>query len=262
MAAARFKVRGWLIRVVGGTLLALASCTCTHSASAYRPFDGTDAAVADVGSLELELGPAQFYGRAGTRYLIAPAAVLILGVLPNLEVVVEGAQRIVSHGPDDEERMRLLDTQALLKGILRQGALQGKSGPSVAVETGVLVPEVRGVSGFGAQVNLIESHRYRLGVLHLNEGAELTRAGQWVLVGSAIFEASPTLVFRPVAEILAEREFGAGSAYSVLFGAIWSASEALSVDGGVRRVWEDDARVAEVRFGFSWGVPVWTRSSF
>src|SRR5206468_12853417 len=43
---------------------------------AYRPFDSTDAAVADVGQLEVELGPVGFRRTDEERTVVAPAYVL------------------------------------------------------------------------------------------------------------------------------------------------------------------------------------------
>jgi hypothetical protein len=47
--------------------------TATRDAGAYRPFDGTDAAVAEVGEFELEYGPAQLSGEGKNYYFIARA---------------------------------------------------------------------------------------------------------------------------------------------------------------------------------------------
>ena len=41
-------------------------------AFAYRPFDGTDAAVSESGQLEIELGPAEFLWEGSDRTLVAP----------------------------------------------------------------------------------------------------------------------------------------------------------------------------------------------
>jgi len=57
---------------------------------AYRPFDSTDAAVADVNQLEIELGPAQFRRATDERTVIAPAYVINYGFVKNWEVVLEG----------------------------------------------------------------------------------------------------------------------------------------------------------------------------
>src|SRR6266700_6318719 len=57
---------------------------------AYRPFDSTDAAVADVGQLEVELGPVQFRRTNEEQTVIAPAYVLNFGFVKNWELVLEG----------------------------------------------------------------------------------------------------------------------------------------------------------------------------
>jgi len=57
---------------------------------AYRPFDSTDAAVADVGQLEVELGPVQFGRSDEERTVIAPAYVINWDFAKNWELVLEG----------------------------------------------------------------------------------------------------------------------------------------------------------------------------
>jgi DNA-binding beta-propeller fold protein YncE len=57
---------------------------------AYRPFDSTDAAVADVGQLEVELGPVGFRRSDVERTVVAPAYGLNLGFVKNWELVLEG----------------------------------------------------------------------------------------------------------------------------------------------------------------------------
>jgi hypothetical protein len=145
--------------------------------------------------------------------------------------------------------------------VLRPGSLQGGAGVSVALESGLLLPELHAESGFGAQANLILSQRGRLGVLHLNEEAALSRSGSVDLLSSVIVEAPERFVVRPVAEIFAEGEPATGAAtYSALLGAIWSAAESLNVDGAFRVAREDGARALEVRLGFTWARALWSRS--
>jgi len=61
-----------------GLLLGWAS-----EAFAYRPFDGTDAAVADPGEVEIELQPAGAQWSREQNLLIAPAVVYNYGFLEN-----------------------------------------------------------------------------------------------------------------------------------------------------------------------------------
>src|SRR5438105_15192306 len=59
-------------------------------AVAYRPFDGTDAAVADPGEMEIEFQPAGVLSSNGQKTLVAPATVFNFGLLKNWEAVFEG----------------------------------------------------------------------------------------------------------------------------------------------------------------------------
>jgi len=217
--------------------------------------------VADVGVFELELGPAQFYRRGTSNYLIAPSTVLNLGVANRLELVVDFNQVIASGVHEGEPRIGWRDTDILLKWLMRTGSLQGARGISVALEAGPLLPEFHGEEGFGAQANLIFSYRAALGTLHLNEEAALSRPGQLEAFSSVILEAPESLAVRPVAEFFVEREFDADAGtYSALLGAIWSAAEKLSVDGALRLAREENQRALEVRFGFTWAESFWSRS--
>jgi hypothetical protein len=77
--------RSFVAVFAAGLLLGLIS-----EARAYRPFDGTDAAVADPGEVEVELQPAGAQWSREQNQLIAPAVVLNYGFLQNWEAVLEG----------------------------------------------------------------------------------------------------------------------------------------------------------------------------
>src|SRR6266704_3638414 len=69
-------------------------CLCLMAgvvpASAYRPFDGTDAAVADKGKMEIEMQPAGIFRDASGTTLIAPATRFNYGLTETWEAVLEG----------------------------------------------------------------------------------------------------------------------------------------------------------------------------
>src|SRR5262245_7448719 len=71
-------------------LVATISVLTVDAAFAYRPFDGTDAAVAEPGEMEIELQPAGVLSSNGQRTLVAPATVLNFGLVKNWEAVFEG----------------------------------------------------------------------------------------------------------------------------------------------------------------------------
>jgi len=223
---------------------------------AYRPFDGTDGDVADVGEFELEMGPAQFLSTREGRYLMAPAAVLNLGIVPGFELVVDFKDFVALHPVAGQQRMRILDADVFLKSILRRGTLQDETGVSIALEAGPLLPDIGGTNGWGAQANLITSYRWNPLSLHLNTSAALTRDHQWDGLVSLILEGPRDWTLRPVAEIYTEHEFGNGTAYSALAGAIWQVRDRLALDAAVRYA-AQPGNAVEVRFGLTWGVALW-----
>lgn len=247
-----------------GASLAIASAILLASlpARAYRPFDGTDADVADVGEFELELGPAHYYATRRAHYLIAPATVLNLGLVKNLELIVDFQNFVGLDSVPGESRVRLLDTDVFFKWVFRRGILQDQPGLSMALEAGPLVPEVQGQGGFGAQARFIFSHRWNGGAVHFNEQGAYNRAGNLDLFSSIIVEGSRELRVRPVMELFVENEFGENAQkYSALVGGIWQAAEGFDLDLGLRVARENDVPVSEIRLGFTWAFALWGEPS-
>src|ERR1700679_2927220 len=109
--------------------------TIAPDALAYRPFDGTDADVAETGNYELELGPVHWYSQSERHSLIAPATVLNLGFLPRWELVADFQNFVGLDAPAGQPRDQLLDTDLLTKVVVVPGVLQDRgTSPSVAVE--------------------------------------------------------------------------------------------------------------------------------
>lgn len=129
----------WLLnRFVSGLCVASSLAAWAGPAFAYRPFDGTDAAVAAPGEVEIELQPAgRLCDETGTS-LIAPATVINYGLSEGWEAVLEGLGQtpLSPSGPTS-----LRAAGAFLKHVLQPGSLQDKTGPSIATEFGVLLPD-------------------------------------------------------------------------------------------------------------------------
>jgi hypothetical protein len=140
-------------------------------ACAYRPFDGTDAAVADPGETEIELQPAGAQWSRDQNQLIAPAVIYNYGFLKDWEAVLE-SQLQTPFSPSGPTS--LAASGAFLKYIIRPGSLQDQSGPSMATEFGVLLPDSSGESRFGASIDAIVSQRWEWGTVHLNNAVERT----------------------------------------------------------------------------------------
>lgn len=237
-------------------LLLTATLGITREAAAYRPFDGTDAAVADVGVFEWEQG-GELARDARQNYVGAPA-VLNLGVARHLEAVVDFAPRVALGPTPGEERFALVGTDFFLKWVFRRGALQDARGPSVALEAGPLLPEWHGDPRFGAQASLITSERWHVALLHLNAVGAWSRLGHPGALGSVIFEGVPAARVRPVLELLAGSTRHEGSTWSGLAGGVWVANDALAVDAAVRVARESGDAVAELRFGVTWALAWWS----
>src|SRR5437016_8548884 len=221
---------------------------------AYRPFDATDAAVADVGQLEVELGPVGFRRSDVERTVVAPAYVLNFGFVKNWELVLEGRGEHPLP-PAEDTRSRFVGDALFFKGVLREGVLQDKSGPSVAVEFGPLLPGLNDEQGWGASWLGIVSQRWSGGTVHFDLGAALTRDHRGDLFVGTIFEGPYDWTVRPVAEVVYEREFNTAETFSVLAGAIRKVNDDLSFDFGVREAWVNRHPVTEIRAGLTFAIP-------
>jgi hypothetical protein len=159
---------------------------------AYRPFDGTDAAVADSGEVEIELQPAGPLQHGSDKTLVAPATVINFGLPGRWEAGVQGQGELPISTSD--QSAVFTDVGASVKHVLRPGSLQDESGPSIATEIEVLLPGIKTDEGFGVSVAGIVSQRFEWGAIHFNAETEtaLTREHHTVLFVSTILEGPPT----------------------------------------------------------------------
>jgi len=222
-------------------------------ASAYRPFDGTDAAVAEKGKMEIEMQPAGIFRDVSGTTLIAPAARFNYGLTETWEAVLEGQ---IEHPLSPSGPSSVTAAGAFLKGVLREGSLQEKSGVSVATEFGFLLPDSRGDSRLGASLAGIVSQRWDWGSIHLNGAAALSRDHHADLFIGTIIEGPSKWTVRPVAEVFYEKEFGKSETVSGLVGLIWQVRDDLSFDIGVRHAVTNGHPLNEVRAGMSFAFSV------
>ena len=222
-------------------------------ASAYRPFDGTDAAVAEKGKMEIEMQPAGIFKDVSGMTLIAPAARFNYGLTETWEAVLEGQ---IEHPLSPSGPSSVTAAGAFLKGVLREGSLQEKSGVSVATEFGFLLPDSRGDSRLGASLAGIVSQRWDWGSIHLNGAAALSREHHADLFIGTIIEGPSKWTVRPVVEVFYEKEFGKSETVSGLVGLIWQVREDLSFDVGVRHAVTNGHPLNEVRAGVSFAFPL------
>jgi len=225
--------------------------------AAYRPFDGTDAELAEPGEVELELGPAGYRRQGSSQFVVAPALVANYGFAPGFEAVLEGRQDIPISATT--HLWQVQDAALSVKALLRRGSLQGCTGVSVALEAGILLPGLE--DGLGTHIGSIFSVRLPALSLHLNLGNDLYSA-RYEASASLILEGPASWRLRPVAEMLVERDFGSsvfshGLGESALLGGIVRWSDPLAFDLGLRYGRADGQSQEEVRAGLTWAFGLW-----
>jgi hypothetical protein len=230
------------------------ACWC-GSAQAYRPFDGTNAAISDPGQMVIELGPVGYLREGSQHTLLAPSAVFNYGVAPGWQAVVQGqVAHDLSRGIGGTS---LVAPAAFLTTVLRDGVLQGKSGPSITTQFGALLPGIRDDRGIGASWSGALSQQWDWASVHVNVAASLTRQQHADVFLGLIFEGPQDWPVRPVAEIFYERGFGEVRTRSALIGAIWQAKDDVALDVAVRGARINDHTAGEIRAGvtFQFNVP-------
>jgi hypothetical protein len=123
------------VRSVAALAAAAVLAYWSGAARAYRPFDGTDTAVAETGEIEIELGPVEYLRDEAQRMLFVPDVKVNYGFMPRWEGSLEGdVTRGLTAGIP---RTSLVESEALLKSVLREGSLQDKPGPSNRIRRAV-----------------------------------------------------------------------------------------------------------------------------
>jgi hypothetical protein len=236
------------VLVLIGRAVAVGICLYAWPALAYRPFDGTDAAVAGLNEIEVELEPVGWLRMGPQSNLVAPDVVFNYGFAERWELVLQtevltpitlgGQTNIVANG-------------AFLKWVVQPGVLQGQSGPSIATEFGPLLPGVNAEPGVGFSWAGIVSQRWDWGTAHFNVETNLTRDHNAELFLDVILEGPWTWKVRPVFETFYDKIWTQGESRSVLVGAIWQVDKDLSLDAAFRYAVENGRPVNEIRAGLT-----------
>jgi hypothetical protein len=200
----------------------------------YRPFIGTNAAVADFKEIEFQLGYFGVERMEGKTSLDVPQIELDYGILNNFEV--ESEFEVVE--PLDGQDIQLVDPTLSLKAILKQGILQDKSGVSIAVLGGALLPStVQEERKFGFQGVGILSDKLSRFTFNLNLGGGLDRENRnpffsWGLIVELPITPKLRLGGEVDGEVVKEKSVD----NSGLIGAIWQSPwEKVSFDLGIRK---------------------------
>ena len=219
---------------LGARLAVLAAALAAAPAGAYRPFVSTDADVAALKTIEVELGYFGLAHSAGRTTAVEPQLVLNYGFLRDSEAVGEFQVNEPSGGP-----AAVSEGLLAVKHVWREGQLQGIPGPSVASETNILLPGGAGVDQprFGFLQAFMVSHRLGGMTFHWNLGAGVDQDSArlfvtWGLIG----ELPLTRTIRLVGEINGQGERESSAENSGLVGLIWETGwRDAAFDAGVRR---------------------------
>ena len=218
--------------VSGGFLIALLLFPATV-VWGYRPFVSTDAAVADRNVFEIELGYFNWQREMRQDMFTVPSLVVNYGIFRNLELVGEFS---VEEPPHD--RVRLVDPALSLKAVIREGALQEKTGLSLAVEAAALLPSTQtSENRLGFQgVGILSGQAVGL-TYHVNFGGGVDRAqNKPFIIWGLIAELPVMEKLRVVGEINGESAKAKGAENSALLGFIWNLPlRNVAVDAGIRR---------------------------
>jgi hypothetical protein len=217
-------------------------------ALAYRPFDGTDAAVANLNEVEIEFQPFGWQRDDRQKSLIAPGVRFNYGFAERWEFVAEGQfeSPLTPSGPSSFSA-----TGMFLKYVVKPGVLQDQAGLSIATEFGPLLPEVNGDRGTGFSWAGILSQRGDWGAIHLNVEANLTRDQQGETFLGAIVEGPAKWTVRPVVEVFYDKVWTQTDTFSALAGAVWQVRDNLSFDAGFRYAVVNGRPVNEIRAGLT-----------
>jgi hypothetical protein len=221
------------------------------AAWAYRPFVSTDAAVAEPREVEVELGYFNLDRNRRENTISTPHTVLNYGIARNVELVGEFN---LQESPDVE----LTDPGLFVKAVLRDGTLQDKPGPSVAVEVGPLLPStLPHEHSVGFEAIGIVSGKLEPVTLHVNGGGGLDRTGAFFGVWGVIGELPVHPKLRIVAEVNGQSTQGAPPNNSALLGLIWQpTAKNLFLDAGVRHGISRAAPEWQFTLGLTYGFPV------
>ena len=240
-----------LRRGSAGLAGAVAICLCVQPAAAYRPFDGTDAGVANLNEVEIELQPVGRLQAGPQSSLIAPAVVYNYGFAERWEMVL---QTEVDSPPGSSSSFAA--SGAFLKYVIQPGVLQGQNGISIATEFGPLLPGINNDPGVGFSWAGIVSQRWDWGTAHFNVETNLTRDQHGEGFVGVILEGPSKWTVRPVVELFYDKVWMETETRSALVGAIWQVKDDLAFDAAYRYAEVNGHAVNEIRAGLTFAFKV------
>ena len=231
----------------------LIGCALPRPARALRPFDGTDATVAEPHLFEIEMSPLTYTREGGDRRLFAPQITLNWGTGVGFELVLEARNVLVMSSDSAGVSPKLEEPGLNAKKVIRAGVLQHEPGPSIATEESFLLP-FRGVNHLGASASLVVSQPLPTArtMLHFNAVVARTQGLEWEEFGSVICVGPNDWPIRPAGEVSLERTGAERVTRGYLGGIIWQTRQGLTMDLALKRLDAPAAHGLEIRSGFTW----------
>ena len=229
-------------------VVAVLSLLGSERAWAYRPFDFTDADVAGARSLEIELSPAEFVTHGDEHSVRTPSLSINLGIGGGYELSFLVANLVTMEPVPGEPHSQIVDAGIEIKRVLRRGALQETSGPSIAVEGACLFP-ARGEEHLGGEAIGIVSQTMGAGFATVDVSVTRDPEGRNGAGAGVILEGSGDQGWRPVAELKAEGVRGEPTERAVLLGSIYELREGLAFDFGLNLGISEGEHWTELRSG-------------
>ena len=220
-------------------------------AFALRPFDGTDAAVAESQSVEVEFSPLGYPREADERWVVFPEVTANYGAGSGWEINLSATRLMAMTDEIPTPSPQYDDFELAVKRVIRKGVMQEKKGASLAIEASLLLPTSEEKGSGGGAALILSDHLRWIGV-HLTGELSWTRAHELGRFGSAILEFFDRHSVHPVMELTAEREGEGTTTLGLLAGGLWEPRERLVMDFGLRTSYADQHN-AEVRAGITFG---------
>ncbi len=211
----RFGVRQ--AKQLAGAVALASTCVFPDVAFALRPYKSTDADVVRAREFELEVGLLIVERMSHESTYVAPSIVLNYGLSDRLELVGE-----FDLEKSADESWEIAEPGLFVKLLLAEGALQGRTGVSFALEAGALLPlNSADEDRLGGKALFIASGNLEGIAIHANLGGGIDRAGDrfwtWGVIGELPMSSALTLA----TEIAGEHADGASPERSVLMGVIY-----------------------------------------
>ena len=188
--------------------------------------------------------------------MAGPYAIFDYGFADRWELVVQGQ----GHAFPPDSGPTPVSNGVFLKYVVQPGVLQEKSGPSIAIEFGTLLPDFGG-TGVGFGWTGIVSQRWDWGTVHLNFSTNVTPEKEGEIFLDTIIEGPHTWKVRPVLELYYDNVFNQEQTYSALIGAIWQVTDKLSFDVGLRHALVNGRPVDELRAGVTFGFALFSHKA-